>query len=506
MNRSELSATGESQGFDPFIGEVLSDRYRADACIGRGGMGIVYRGTHLSLGKRIAIKRLDARLANDPSAFERFRREAVAASRIESPHVVQVFDWGKSADGSPFIVMELLEGQNLRGYFEDEGRLLPQEAARITAQVLKGLHRIHQSQILHRDLKPENVFLCRYDPEPPFVKLLDFGISKQLAPDAVTRGATQTGVVLGTATYMSPEQAKGDQPLDVRSDLYSLGAVLFEALTGLPPHNGRTYEATLIDICTRDADDVRLHCPLISEPLARVIKKALAKNREERFASSTEFLDALLLAVPELGADSRGLSSGEISHLPTLPVRPSRNPEDGARTALPTNGLTDDASPSVGIAEAASVRRAGPSRLGHRRQATLAGLALAALLLPFGFWLVRNNRSNTLSYVPSESHGKVSTLSAPSTPPNARTALAENGQDQNQHAKTVGAGPPSASGGVQETNRLVAAGATASPLSSVPTSSTVKKRATTNAPIAADAQQPPTAGVAGGLKLRRSMP
>ncbi|MGE5787923.1 MAG: protein kinase domain-containing protein [Myxococcales bacterium] len=285
---------------DPWISLVVGERYRIDARIGQGGMGVIYRGHHLELGKRVAVKRLDARIASDPSSFERFRREAIAASRIESPHVVHVFDWGKAADGSPYLVMELLDGCDLRQLFVHEGRLVPEQATTILAQVLRALIHTHQAQIIHRDLKPENIFLCRYEAEEPYVKVLDFGISKQVSLDPPHTNVTRTGVVLGTASYMSPEQAKGDATIDVRSDLYSVGAILFEALTGRVPHRGRTYEATLFEICTRDADDVRLHAPLVSEPLARVVARALARDPALRFQSARQFLDALSDAVPNL--------------------------------------------------------------------------------------------------------------------------------------------------------------------------------------------------------------
>lgn len=292
------SATTSAQ--DPWLGTVVGERYRIEEWIGQGGMGVVYRGQHLELGKRVAIKRLDARIASDRDSFERFRREAVAASRIESPHVVHVFDWGKAADGSPYLVMELLEGCDLRGLFAREGRLSPEQAAAVMIQVLRALMRTHEAKIIHRDLKPENVFLCRYDADELYVKLLDFGISKRTADEPKLRTVTRRGVILGTASYMSPEQARGDADLDARSDLYSVGAILFEALTGRVPHLGRTYEAILVDICSRDADDVRLHAPLVPEPLALVIARALKRDPKERYPSAKEFLDALIGAVPDV--------------------------------------------------------------------------------------------------------------------------------------------------------------------------------------------------------------
>lgn len=302
MSGTERYVPGESAdpAKDPWLSSVVGQRYRIEARIGQGGMGVIYRGQHLELGKRVAIKRLDARISSDPISFERFRREAIAASRIESPHVVHVFDWGKADDGSPYLVMELLEGSDLRQLLMQEGRLLVEQAASIVAQVLRALIHTHQARIIHRDLKPENVFLCRYDDEV-YVKLLDFGISKRSDAEADTPQVTRTGVVLGTASYMSPEQARGDETLDLRSDLYSVGAILYETLSGRVPHRGRTYEATLYEICTRDADDVRLHAPLVPESLAKVVARALARDPNRRFESAKEFLEALGAAVPSVG-------------------------------------------------------------------------------------------------------------------------------------------------------------------------------------------------------------
>lgn len=293
--------TSGDPSHDPWLTTVVGQRYRIEARIGQGGMGVIYRGQHLELGKRVAIKRLDARIAGDPTSFERFRREAITASQIESPHVVHVFDWGKAEDGSAYLVMELLEGSDLRQRLMAEGRLLAEQAATIAAQVLRALIHTHHAQIIHRDLKPENVYLCRYDEDETYVKLLDFGISKRHEPHADEPHVTKTGVVLGTASYMSPEQARGDAKLDLRSDLYSVGAILYEMLTGRVPHRGRTYEATLYEICTRDADDVRLHAPLVSEALAKVAARALERDPDHRFQSAKEFLDALVAAMPSLG-------------------------------------------------------------------------------------------------------------------------------------------------------------------------------------------------------------
>jgi eukaryotic-like serine/threonine-protein kinase len=333
-NQQHEASSSQATASDPWVGRVVGERYRIEERIGQGGMGVVYRGRHLELGKRVAIKRLDPEIAGDPISFERFRREAIAASRIESPHVVHVFDWGKADDGSPYLVMELLEGSCLRELLQREGRLLVDQAAIIVGQILRALIRTHQAQIIHRDLKPENVFLCRYDSDELTVKLLDFGISKRTSEVPPQENVTRRGVILGTASYMSPEQARGAATLDTRSDLYSVGAILYEALTGGVPHLGRTYEATLIDICTRDADDVRLHAPLVPEPVARVVARALQRDVAMRFRSAREFLDALTAAVPDL--------EPRMSEHPASLLAPLLPTTTGSRTVSPAATRTKD--------------------------------------------------------------------------------------------------------------------------------------------------------------------
>jgi serine/threonine-protein kinase len=308
----------ESGVADPWLGALIGERYRVDCRIGEGGMGVIYSGQHCELGRRVAIKRLDSKIAKDAESFERFRNEAIAASGISNPHVVQVFDWGKADDGSPFLVMELLEGSDLRALLAREGRLPAHRAAAIALQVLRALISTHHAHIVHRDLKPENVFLCNDGSDQPFVKLLDFGISKRTAMGAAAQQLTRSGVIVGTAAYMSPEQARGDLPLDERSDLYSVGVILYETLTGQVPHRARTYEGTLVQICTRDADDVRLLAPLVPERLASVIRRALQRDREARYGSARQFYDALVEAMD-------------------LPTRPS-DPPGPSRDTLASGG------------------------------------------------------------------------------------------------------------------------------------------------------------------------
>ncbi|HEX2877520.1 MAG TPA: serine/threonine-protein kinase [Polyangiaceae bacterium] len=292
---------------DLLVGSTVAGKYHIDRLIGRGGMGAVFQATNAGIGKRVALKFLGPLTSKDSDAATRFQREAEAASLAESPHIVQIFDSGRSEHGLPFLVMELLTGEDLRARLRREGRLDPESAVRIGVQVLKALRQAHGAGIVHRDLKPDNVFLCRRDDEPSFVKIVDFGISK-LQQQAGVDTLTHKGAVLGTAFYMSPEQAQSFPDIDGRTDLFSLGAILFEMLTGQPPHSAPTYEAVLIAICTRDAADVRTLAPEVPEKLARVIARALRRDRDERYASAQDMLadlEAALRQSRELAAKTR---------------------------------------------------------------------------------------------------------------------------------------------------------------------------------------------------------
>ncbi len=220
------------------------------------------------------------------------------------------------------------------------------EAVHVTAQILRGLHRAHKAGIVHRDLKPDNIFLVDRDDNPNFAKILDFGISKvRRQGETPVHTLTRQGTVLGTPFYMSPEQAQAQPDVDARSDLWSVGAILFECLTGRPPYTGATYEQVIVNICMNDADDVRLHNPGVPEPVAQVIARALARNRDDRFHDAREFLDALRAGSGGLISARQGALAGEDSFAGVSSSDPGGSPVSSGRT--PSTGSGRRRSPPV---------------------------------------------------------------------------------------------------------------------------------------------------------------
>jgi len=234
--------------FEP--GTVLADKYRLDALLGEGGMGTVYRATHLLLKAPVAIKVIDREVSSGDVALARFMREAQAAASLRSPHVVQVLDYG-SAEGSPFMVMELLEGENLAQRLDRVGRLSPGETYRVMSHVARAVAKAHEAGIVHRDLKPDNVFLVHNEGDE-LAKVLDFGVAKVEATALGGGSHTRTGSLLGTPYYMSPEQAQGNKEVDHRSDLWALGVIAFECLTGRRPFFSDGLGDIVLQICVRD--------------------------------------------------------------------------------------------------------------------------------------------------------------------------------------------------------------------------------------------------------------
>src|SRR5688572_11455725 len=278
MSEADEQRERAKRAREALIGKSIASRYILRGLVGHGGMGAVYEAEHLGLGKRVAIKFVDPEFATEEQVVARFAREARAMSAIESAHIVSVFDAG-TEDGRPYLVMELLRGEDLGKRLRRTQRVPLKEALHIVAQVLKGLARAHAAGIVHRDLKPDNVFLVQSDLDPLFAKIVDFGISKIERPRANTTPLVLTGrgTVLGTPFYMSPEQAQC-LDVDARADIYSVGAILFECLTGRPPHTGESYEQVILSICMRDAPDVRAIDPKTPPEVCAFVARALSRE------------------------------------------------------------------------------------------------------------------------------------------------------------------------------------------------------------------------------------
>ena len=238
----------EAVSTDRYIGRVIDGRFRIDRTIGQGGMGRVYLATQLSLGQRVAVKVILPERESGEIAVQRFHREAKATTRLTSPHVVRVYDFGVDAETSaPYLVMEYLEGKTLAALLRSEGALRPRRAAAIAAQVARALVEAEARSIVHRDIKPDNIFLVANADQPDFVKVMDFGVARSVAgtPDSLA-SVTHGGNIVGTPAYMSPEQITG-KPVDTRSDLYAVGCLIHEMLVGTQPYSNSEEGMARID-------------------------------------------------------------------------------------------------------------------------------------------------------------------------------------------------------------------------------------------------------------------
>ncbi len=273
-------------------GTALDDKYRVVRHLSSGGMGAVYEVEHRGLGKRLAAKLLKPELARRADLLERFRREARAASAIGHEHIIEVTDLGQTAHKVPFLVMELLSGQTLAALCRAERRLEPARAVHIARQILSALAAAHARGIVHRDLKPENVFLIQRGGDADFVKLLDFGIVK-LLDDVDAPELTRAGQVVGTPTYMAPEQARGEKDVDGRADLYGVGAILYRMVTGQRPYTAPNFNALLFAIAQGQLQRPRTLEPGVSPHLEAAILRAMAIDPRARFQTAGELDEAL---------------------------------------------------------------------------------------------------------------------------------------------------------------------------------------------------------------------
>ena len=335
---------------DELQGRVIDGKYRLTRPLGQGGMGVVWVATHTALGREFAVKLLRPEFAGDAQTLIRFQQEAVAVSKVGNPHLVALTDFGTTPDGGPYIVMELLEGCTLEEAMRAERPMAVPRIIDIVCQMLTGLAAVHERGIVHRDLKPANVFLTQLGERQDFVKLLDFGVAKVLGGDRVSH-FTRTGVLLGTPTYMSPEQAQGGRGVDHRADLWAVGVILFRALTGRRPHDATSRGERLAAIATQDVPPLRRFRPDLDEELEAILRRALTREVGRRFATALDFRAALepfrgqvrsvyatSLAPPPAAA--RELRLGAVLSAPPV----------GSRPATPAAGLVVPGASEIGRA------------------------------------------------------------------------------------------------------------------------------------------------------------
>ena len=356
---------------DPWIGRTLSNLYQLEERIGEGGMGTVYVARHVHLEKRFAVKVLNEAAIHKNNAVERLKQEAVAASSIDHENIVDVVNFDRTEDGAVYIVMELLKGESLaerlgRGPI-DLHRALP-----ITYQICRALHAAHERGIVHRDLKPENVFLTDKG-ERQLVKVLDFGISKIKSADAEQVRMTKTGQLVGTPLYMSPEQARGEGDVDRRVDVYAMGVILYEMVTGAPPFEGRNYFELLWKHGNEPPLPIGERNPnvFVPEAIEQVLLRSLSKRREDRYQTMLELEQALLSAAPDVPA---------LAPLPSLPPERASAPAQSPRRTRPaaTEAEVEVPRPKTATVELPT-RRSGPWIAAGLGALAIAGAAVWAV-------------------------------------------------------------------------------------------------------------------------------
>ncbi len=426
---------------DPMIGRTLAGRYRVDGVLGQGGVGVVYRATHVDIGRLVALKVLHPEYGAIPETKRRFEREARALSALSHPHIVSIADYG-IAGGMPYLAMELIEGRTLADLLDDDGPPPIDTALDIERQILRGLAFAHARGILHRDLKPANVFLQELPDDPHHVKLLDFGLAKIVSDDESAEAEptlTRSGTILGTPSYMAPEQASGSV-VDARADVYSAGCVLFELLSGrvpfVAPTRGEVVRAHLVDPVPAPRS-VRPGLE-VTPALEALLDRALAKDRADRFVDAGAMLEALdALPRPAARIDAHVAAGGHGGLVPS-----------DAITAAP--GLAFDDEPTSHL-----TREGVPGSLhGKWRSKALVVAAAVIALGAIGAGLVVAHRSRAPRSRAARPRG-ATVVAAPSAA--TGHSVASTNAPAKPHGKTAAAGTRD---GRTPVARVAAAGAT----------------------------------------------
>ncbi len=382
---------------DPLLGAVIGGQYRIDALLGLGGMGAVYRATQLAVDRPVALKVLrhvglpipHSGMEGDPQLIERFRREAMATSRLRHPNTVQVIDFGQTEDGMLFMVLELLEGAPLSAVIAHDAPMDPVRVAGIARQIAKSLAEAHALGIVHRDLKPDNIFICNYHGEPDFAKVMDFGIARVLTVDD---NMTRTGMMIGTPKYMSPEQAMA-RKVGPPADIYALGIMIFEMLTGHPPYVADSGMALALAHINEPVPVLAMQGfpGTLAEAWRSLVKAMLSKNADHRPQRASDVAQWL----QQLEAETLRWNNhqGTLGHtlepsrsatprpspppIDTLSLRLADTPPPGHHLpAYGTDGWQAPASATLFVDRSAERRR--PRR--RRRQRTLLWAAIIFMI------------------------------------------------------------------------------------------------------------------------------
>lgn len=371
-------------------GLVLGGKYRLEAEIGRGAMGSVWRAVHESLDQHVAIKIISRDHANSQELRRRFDNEARAAAKLRSRFVVGVTDNGETDDGLPYIVMEYLEGECLEDRIARMGSISLTEAARIARHVVRALSRAHACGIVHRDLKPANIFISNEDEGEEhdwIAKVLDFGIAKM--DDFGDRSTTKTGTVLGTPLFMSPEQVRGASRVDSRADLYSLGMVIFNMLTGTYAFEGKSFGDLLVSICTDKLPQLSRRAPGVPTSLDDWFARACARNPEDRYQTADDLLVGFQMAIGEDSLRGESLSRVDVTNAArggdAPPLAATYASEDTANTGTPNSAeeLTESSLGDSSGAGASAVTvhdKSGGRQAGRTTALLFGGMSLAALI------------------------------------------------------------------------------------------------------------------------------
>jgi serine/threonine-protein kinase len=279
---------------ETLVGQVIAGKYAIRRLLATGGMGTVYEAENTWTRRRVALKVMHAEYAANEEAVQRFMREAQAATQIAHPNIVDVLDMGQEpGSGALYIVQEFLTGIDLRDHLNERGSMSPAEAFEIMLPVMEALALAHERGIVHRDVKPENIFLARGAGDEVVPKVLDFGIAKVSTAEADSLSMTRTGVAMGTPFYMSPEQARGDSSIDGRTDVWSVGAVLYEMLAGRCPFVAPNYNLLITKIITERPPRIELFAPAVPAAISDLVHRALEPDRAQRFATMRAFCDAV---------------------------------------------------------------------------------------------------------------------------------------------------------------------------------------------------------------------